>query len=624
MNFSEEIKKNEVQFLLIFLAGLALALASFLHYSIEWIPLNYGFGLLQLLPFSFWIGLAIMAISCLVGTKIDSEKIFLIKAFLLFFIVWTVPVFFEQNASTWDSFVHFNNAKRISESDYWKSIGTGDYLSWPGSFLYNYNLFVLTGLNAESFIKYYPFFSVALTFLAFAVFTRKLLPKNYRLALFLLIFFPAWLTFHLSPQSLGLPFLLFALSTLFCKKNLFWVIGFLFGVWLLVSHPTTMATALAIVTMWAIMNFISGLFTKKAENEKTAQPVFTIILVVVFFASVFLLNDYIVGVVNLKSIPLFALLDANAEKSIKSIGFINGVLEKAFADIDSTKEADLGSILYFKRIEPKLGLDSQLFLQQKPGEPPLETRDMNVVLQKIVAGVPLEKKISIEPILSTAPKIRLFSIVVLAMIAGAYLLFRFVSKQKDDRKNYLFFIACYITIFLMVDFGLLFFNVFLQFTDRILVYSSIFFVLMAVSLYSILPPKPAKALLAILFCFAFLNFLTAYYGESLYVIGNQIEDATVFVDKFASNDAKIWGGRMPYLQKAKQEYRDRSYVDQWDYTWIPAHWENWLVFSDHDLVWDRRWLPMGREREKNLDYSNTKNKLFENQRAQVFYLPRKQ
>lgn len=239
----------------LFLAGLAISIASCAGRSVDSIPTTYQFGLFEMLPSLFWVGLALSLVSLVWRINADGEKAFVFKAMLLSLLIWNVPTLLLANPYAPGSYMHPYESMPIMLTGHVPAVS--ESLPWPfrfypaefpGYHIVLVSLFQIANVSAVSLAKYYPILSSLFTFLAVLLFFRTYVPSlNYRWALLISVLANAYFQLHLSPQSTGLIaglLMLVALERPGVRWKAMATILFLLVV---VSHPTTAFVLLPII-----------------------------------------------------------------------------------------------------------------------------------------------------------------------------------------------------------------------------------------------------------------------------------------------------------------------------------------------------------------------------------------
>jgi hypothetical protein len=248
--------------------GFSLIVFSSIGQSIEWIPPENQFGLLQIVPLTYWFGLSLIAFSILLGIRNNNEYLFLFQILLLFVSIWGAPSFYEPYPSIWDSYFHYQSVNSIVRP----GISSMDNLSYafnyPGFFVLNAQYALLGDPSVLSFLRFYPIFASVLTLLALYLFIRSYIPSlHYRFALCICVLADVWIQVHFSPQSLGF---VAGLMVLVCleKEGLEWLLAAIavFG-YVVISHPTTAVLLLGTIGLREILLRTLRLLKRKTPTK---------------------------------------------------------------------------------------------------------------------------------------------------------------------------------------------------------------------------------------------------------------------------------------------------------------------------------------------------------------------
>jgi hypothetical protein len=221
------------------------------------VPLSAQFGILQLLPASYWVGIGLIGIANALALRERSDALTLVTGTLLLAAFAVTPNLFEPNARYWDSYVHLSEAEGILALGHLPAANLGQYsANWPGSFLVFAALLATSGMPATVLVVLYPIVSGSLTFVAIFIFLRSTFPRPVAgPGAILGSLFAVWAQFHVSPQSLGFVMGLLVLAIVW-RRETRWrgASAFLFG-GLVVSHPTTTLILLSILAMVTLFGF---------------------------------------------------------------------------------------------------------------------------------------------------------------------------------------------------------------------------------------------------------------------------------------------------------------------------------------------------------------------------------
>ncbi|MDH7507847.1 MAG: hypothetical protein QHH00_00415 [Methanomassiliicoccales archaeon] len=226
---------------LLSLAGFTIVVVSSIGVEYEWLPETLQFGLLEVLPIYYWIGIFFIVFSVVLSWNLMNEHLFLLVTSFLFLSLWCAPVFFERYPSIWDSYSHFVPVSQIAMSGGLKDLGIYSYAyNYPGMFVVTASYEILASVPSLILLKYYPLFSALFTLLALYFFIRTYVPSvEYRYALFIAILGDVWIQLHFSPQSIGFAVGLFVFVFLE-RQTVIWTLIAIFAfLFIVISHPTT-------------------------------------------------------------------------------------------------------------------------------------------------------------------------------------------------------------------------------------------------------------------------------------------------------------------------------------------------------------------------------------------------
>jgi hypothetical protein len=233
------------------LVGMAIVVASSLGQNIQWIGTGRSFGLLQVLPMAYWVGIGIMMLSMALAYRSESEGLFFSQALLMFVAIWGAPALFEKFPSVWDSYRHYYSALDIARTGVVSSDPTFAYsFNYPGYFVVTASFTTLGDPNAILFLKYYPVFAATFTLAAIYLFVRTYVPGlDYKYAFLAAAFVNVWLQFSFSPQSAGLAAGLLIFVCLE-REGLEWRLAAIaLFTFVVVAHPTTLLFVLGAIVL---------------------------------------------------------------------------------------------------------------------------------------------------------------------------------------------------------------------------------------------------------------------------------------------------------------------------------------------------------------------------------------
>ncbi|MFQ5918530.1 MAG: hypothetical protein ACE5I4_00625 [Thermoplasmata archaeon] len=251
------------------IVGLVTVVLSGLATMITKLPLTAEFGLLQLLPPTYWVGLSMIGLSVYLALRSGRVGLFVISGVLFFAVFVGTPALFEPNPPVWDGYFHLGEALDIGLMGRLPGDPLAYSANWPGFFLTVWMLSTLTGVPAVALLGIYPFFAGALTFVALFVFLNWVFgPRTAMVGSVLGSLLNVWAQFHLSPQSIGLVLALLVLATLWRKRIPFRVAASVLFVGLVVSHPTSTILILGILIVDVVVRLGLRLRSRAAEPSR--------------------------------------------------------------------------------------------------------------------------------------------------------------------------------------------------------------------------------------------------------------------------------------------------------------------------------------------------------------------
>ena len=221
-------------------------------------PLSAQFGLLQLVPPTYWIGMGLLGLAAVLALRERSDALILGTGVLLLAAFAGTPSLFEANPRYWDSYLHLSLGIAIQATGH---IPVGDIsqysANWPGTFLFDAILLETSGTPPLALLTVYPFLTGGITFVAMFVFLRSTFPRPVAgMAAILSSFLAVWAQYHLSPQSLGFVLMLLILSTMWRPEGRWRALSATLFVGLVVSHPTSTLLLLSILISFTIFGLL--------------------------------------------------------------------------------------------------------------------------------------------------------------------------------------------------------------------------------------------------------------------------------------------------------------------------------------------------------------------------------
>ncbi len=227
--------------------GLVVVVLAGLSTRISRIPLTAEFGLLQLLPFTYWIGLSLMGLAVVLALRERSGALIAVTGVLFFAMFAGTPLIFEPYPRYWDAYIHLSSAQEIS---LFGQLPTSPELysaNWPGFFILVQLLSALGAVGPLQMLAIFPFITGGLTFLALFVFLRTFFPPPIpAIGSLLGSLLNVWAQFHLSPQSIGLWLALLVLATAWQRRISWRTTNAILFVALVIIHPTSTILLLGI------------------------------------------------------------------------------------------------------------------------------------------------------------------------------------------------------------------------------------------------------------------------------------------------------------------------------------------------------------------------------------------
>lgn len=262
-------------------SGFLVILGSSLGFGLESISVGRQFGLFEVLPFGYWLGLGIMVSSVLLGLRNGDERLFLVQVLLIFVSLWGAAALFEKNPSVWDTYIHYLSADRIVGTGTMAASGPYDYsFNYPGFFVLSASYSSLAGEPVLLFLRFYPLFSATFMLVAMYLFVRTYVPTVHsRYALIICVLANVWFQVHFSPHSLGLASGLLVFVCLE-RDGFEWKLAALaLFTFVVVSHPTTVMIVLGGVIAREVVIRLQGLLARPLPSARKPWPVSVFFLI---------------------------------------------------------------------------------------------------------------------------------------------------------------------------------------------------------------------------------------------------------------------------------------------------------------------------------------------------------
>ena len=235
------------------------------------IPLSAQFGLLQILPPAYWIGLGLMSVGVGLAASSRSDALFVTTGALLLGVFAVTTTLFEPNPSVRDSYLHFANAELINRLGRLPTDPTNYAANWPGFFIDAAFADALGGVAPLQFIGLFPLFSGLITFAALFIFARSFFPSAVaRPASIVAALLCVWAQFHTSPQGIGLALALLVLGTAWDRRVPIRAANAILFLGLVLSHATS--TIFVLAFFGADLIFVSALPRAWRARAEGALP----------------------------------------------------------------------------------------------------------------------------------------------------------------------------------------------------------------------------------------------------------------------------------------------------------------------------------------------------------------
>ncbi|HYM40899.1 MAG TPA: hypothetical protein VEY12_12295 [Thermoplasmata archaeon] len=233
------------------------------------VPTTAQFGLLQVMPPLYWLGLGLLALSVALAARSKHDLLFVIAGAVLLGMFAATPGLFEPNPPVWDSYIHYAAAEDIIQVGRIPTDPSAYAANWPGFYLITAAAGLMGGLPPLDFLGIFPFFSGALTFLALFLFLRAFFPAGVvRPASVLSSALCVWAQYHVSPQGIGLSLALLVLATAWDTSVPLRIANAVLFIGLVVSHATSAIFVLAFFGLDALLALVAAPWAAK----RAARP----------------------------------------------------------------------------------------------------------------------------------------------------------------------------------------------------------------------------------------------------------------------------------------------------------------------------------------------------------------
>jgi hypothetical protein len=282
------------------LIGFILWLIVISTFRVWWVPPTKSFGLYQVVPVWFWIGIVLIITGMLFTLDISSRLHFCLQFVLLNLVVWGTPVFIEPNARITDTWIHYSRTHIILDTGHIPASSSAGYFDWPGSFIFHAMNLQVIGVDFTAYLKFFPLISSTIFIFGYYLLVRKIVKDKIvgRFAILLEIPLNVWLQFHFSPQSFAL--MLFPLIMLgFLKTGRKWWIAIgILGTALILSHPTTSIFLASIL----FFTFLTGIIVSrslKTSKKRLLPQGFILLIILAGTILMFFLSGSLIQIISL-------------------------------------------------------------------------------------------------------------------------------------------------------------------------------------------------------------------------------------------------------------------------------------------------------------------------------------
>ncbi len=252
------------------LAGVVVILYAAQTSPVLNVPTTAQFGLLQVLPPVYWLGLGLLALALTLAGRSDHDLLFVTVGAVLLGMFAATPGLFEPNPPVWDSYVHYASAEDIIRLGRIPTDPNAYAANWPGFFLVTAFAALLGGLPPLVYLVLFPLFSGIITFVTLFIFLRTFFPEGIaRPGSVLTSVLCVWAQYHVSPQGIGLALALLVLATAWDRRVPLRIANALLFVGLVVSHATSAIFLLAFFGADAVIAILASRFAPHVAARRS-------------------------------------------------------------------------------------------------------------------------------------------------------------------------------------------------------------------------------------------------------------------------------------------------------------------------------------------------------------------
>jgi hypothetical protein len=138
------------------------------------ISVDAQFGLMQYMPWYFWLGVCLIGITNILAILgHGSKKTQFLSLVITVLFVWGTPCFVVPTVGG-DTYWHASTAMLLQQNGYVDS-SIASYLAWPTVFIMGATFTSITTVIFSQFIQYYPFLNSFILMMGFYLLSRRLL-----------------------------------------------------------------------------------------------------------------------------------------------------------------------------------------------------------------------------------------------------------------------------------------------------------------------------------------------------------------------------------------------------------------------------------------------------------------
>jgi len=236
--FASERRSGETWFCFSFLAGLCLWVLTVTTISVPIVPEGLTFGLMQLMPWHFWIGVVSVAAAAWFTIHSRRASRHLCVLVLMMLYLWGTACLVEPTARHYDPYYYGATILKLIQLGH-TDVSQEVYFQWPGGFFIGSTIMLVAQLPAVSLLGLYPMVNGFVFTVSFYLLSRRAIGDTrsaFAATLFALVG-ESFLQLHFSPQGITNSMLPVFLMAFLSRSRPFRVVSFLLFVGIVIIHP---------------------------------------------------------------------------------------------------------------------------------------------------------------------------------------------------------------------------------------------------------------------------------------------------------------------------------------------------------------------------------------------------